>query len=245
MGISARTRSKNGDRGTSISTDTTKARSRPGAPKGLDDRVSRNIILDAALKAFSVHGFGGASIASIARIYHVSPALIHYYFKNKDELWRAALDHGIGDVIRDLSETMADLAEFDCIGRLKFFIRRYIAIVSERPEVFDVIIRESASPGPRLLWLTKRHLNPLYGLWTTLVEAAQSEGKIKSLVPSYHVSQIIVGASYQFMASRVRMHEAYGVDVTSRELRERHAEAVIDFLFTGLLTKASPGSTLL
>jgi TetR/AcrR family transcriptional regulator len=213
-----------------------KARQRLPTPKGLDDRVSRNTILNAALKAFSVHGFAGASITSIARIYHVSPALIHYYFKNKDELWRAALDHGFGDVIGDLTETMRDLGEFDSVSRLKFFIRRYIAIVADRPEVFDVIIRESASPGPRLLWLTKRHLNPLYGLWTTLVEAAQNEGKIKSMVPPYHVSQIIVGASYQFMASRVRMHEAYGVDVTSKELRERHAEAVLDILFTGLLT---------
>ena len=198
-----------------------KARQRLQTPKGLEDRVSRNTILDAALKAFSVHGFAGASIASIARIYDVSPALIHYYFKNKDELWRAALDHGIGDVIRDLTETVGHLAESDSIGRLKFFIRRYIAIVSDRPEVFDVILRESASPGPRLLWLTKRYLNPMYSLWTTLVEAAQSEGKIKTSVPPYHVSQIIVGASYQFMASRVRMHEAYGVDVTSKELRER------------------------
>jgi AcrR family transcriptional regulator len=204
-------------------------------PKGLDDRVSRNTILDAALKEFSVQGFAGASITSIARIYDVSPALIHYYFRNKDELWRAALDHGLGDVIIDLTETMRDLGEFDSISRLKFLIRRYISIVSDRPEVFDVIIRESATPGPRLLWLTKQHLNPLYSLWTTLVEAAQTDGKIKSMVPSYHISQIIVGASYQFMASRVRMHEAYGIDVTSKELRERHAEAVIDILFTGLL----------
>jgi AcrR family transcriptional regulator len=205
-------------------------------PKGLDDRVSRNAILDAALKEFSVQGFAGASIASIARIYKVSPALIHYYFKNKEELWRAALDHGLGDVISDLTETMRDLGEFDSVSQLKFLIRRHIAIVSDRPEVFDVIIRESATPGPRLLWLTKQHLNPLYSLWTTLVEAAQTDRKIKSMVPPYHISQIIVGASYQFMASRVRMYEAYGVDVTSKELRERHAEAVLDILFAGLLT---------
>jgi AcrR family transcriptional regulator len=221
---------------TGPTTRASEARERTLIPKGIDDRVSRNTILDAALKAFSVHGFAGASIASIARIYHVSPALIHYYFKNKDELWRAALDHGFGDVIGDLTETMRDLGEFDSVSRLKFFIRRYIAIVSDRPEVFDVVIRESASPGQRLAWLTKRHLNPLYALWTTLVETAQVEGRIKAMVPPYHVSQIIVGASYQFMASRVRMHEAYGIDVTSKELRERHAEAVLDILFTGLLT---------
>jgi AcrR family transcriptional regulator len=205
-------------------------------PKSLDDRAMRTTILDAALKAFSVHGYTGASIASIAAVYKVSPALIHYYFNNKDEMWRAALDHGIGDVIRDLTDTMRDLKGFDSISQLKFFIRRYIAIVSDRPEVFAVILRESAAPGPRLVWLTNRHLNPLYSLWTTLVEAAQAEGAIKSGIPPYHVSQIIVGASYHFIASRVRMQEAYGVDVTSKELRERHADAVLDIIFTGLST---------
>ena len=199
----------------------------------------RSIILDAALKAFSVHGYAGASLASIAAVYKVSPALIHYYFNNKEEMWRAALDHGIGDVIRDLTDTMRDLKGFDAISQLKFFIRRYIAIVSDRPEVFDAILRESAAPGPRLVWLTKRHLTPLYSLWTMLIESAQAEGAIKPGIPTYHVSQIIVGASYHFIASRVRMREAYGVDVTSKELQEHHADAVLSIIFNGLLEKSN------
>jgi AcrR family transcriptional regulator len=43
------------------------------APKGLNDRAMRTSILDAALKAFSVHGYAGASIASIAAAYKISP----------------------------------------------------------------------------------------------------------------------------------------------------------------------------
>ena len=213
-----------------------RGRARPAA--SAEERAGRQIILEAALKTFSVHGFSGASIANIARIHRVSPALIHYYFKTKDELWRAALDHGIGDVIRDLATTINDLQELDAVSRLKFFIRRYIAILSERPEVFRVIIRESESSGPRLTWRTRRHLNPLYALWTGLVEAAQAAGKIKSMVPSYHLSLIIAGASYQYIASRMRMLEVYGIDVNTKELREQHASAVLDVLFCGML--ASP-----
>jgi hypothetical protein len=131
---------------------------------------------------------------------------------------------------------MADLTEFDSVSRLKFFIRRYIAILADRPEVFRVIVRESETRGPRLSWLSKTYLAPLYSLFTTLVESAQSDGKIKDIVPPYHLSQIIAGASYQFLASRNRMLEAYGVDVLSKEIRERHANAVLDILFTGMLT---------
>lgn len=215
------------------------ARGRPRKPGAADDGETRNRILDAALKTFSLHGFGGASIADIARLYPVSPALIHYYFGNKEELWRSALDYGIGDVVRNLNETMNDLTEFDSVSRLKFFIRRYIAIVAERPEVFRVIIRESEARGPRLTWLSKKYLAPLYGLFTSLVEAAQADGKIKAMVPPYHLSQIIAGASYQFIASRNRMLEAYGIDVLTKEVRDRHANAVLDVLFAGMLTDSN------
>jgi AcrR family transcriptional regulator len=201
-----------------------------------DDSAARRQILDAALKTFSLHGFAGASIADVARLYQGSPALIHYYFHNKEELWRSALEYGIGDVIRNLQDTMQDLAEFDSVSRLKFFVRRYIAMVAERPEVFRVILRESETRGPRLTWLSKTHLAPLYSLFTSLVEAAQAEGRIKSMVPSYHLSQIIAGASYQFIASRNRMLEAYGIDVLTKEVRDQHTNAVLEVLFAGMLT---------
>jgi len=219
----------------------------PRTVTGSDEGATRRTILEAALRSFSSHGFSGASIADIARTHRVSPALLHYYFQNKEDLWRAALDHGIGNVIRDLTETINDLTEFDSVSRLKFFIRRYIAIVSERPEVFGVIIRESEAPGLRLTWLTQRHLNPLYSLWTGLVEAAQNEGRIKTMIPSYHLSQIIAGASYQFIASRVRMLEVYGIDVSTKELRDRHADAVLEILFSGMLVnggRSGEGETL-
>jgi AcrR family transcriptional regulator len=200
-----------------------------------DDGETRKRILEAALTTFSLQGFGGASIADIARLHRVSPALIHYYFRDKEDLWRAALAHGIGDVLRNLNETMADLTEFDSVSRLKFFIRRYIAIIAEQPEIFRVIVRESEIRSPRLTWLSKRYLAPLYSLFTDLVEAAQADGKIKSMVPPYHLSQIIAGACYQFIASRNRMLEAYGVDVLSKEVRDQHTNAVLEILFNGML----------
>ncbi len=211
-----------------------------GRPKAQDDTAARRRILDTALKVFSLSGFDGVSIADVARCHEVSAALIHYYFDNKEELWWAALDSGIGDVLSNLEETMYDSSGFDCVDRLKFFIRRYIAIVAERPEAFRIIIRETETPGPRLSRIYNRYLTPLYALFTELVERAQSEGKLKFDLPSYHYCQIIAGASSHFIASRNRMLEAYGVDPMDRDVRERHTNAVIEFLFNGMLRTPNP-----
>jgi hypothetical protein len=79
----------------------------------------------------------------------------------------------------------------------------------------------------------------MFKLIAGLVEEAQKAGQLKSIVPPYHMAQIITGASYHFLASRNRVLETYGVDVNTREIRERHSNAVIDILFTGMLTPAA------
>jgi TetR/AcrR family transcriptional regulator len=218
--------------------------SRRGRPRNVsqaEESAARRRILDAALETFGTHGFEGTSIADIARLHQVSPALIHYYFDSKEELWRSAVNYGMGDVLHNLQATMDDLAEIDSISRLKFYIRRYIALHAERPEVFRVILRESETRGPRLAWLSKQHLTPLYKQFSSVIECAQAEGRIKPIAPTYHLAQIIAGASYQLIGSRNRMLETFGVDVLAKEVRVRHANAVIEILFNGMLTEPEAG----
>ena len=217
----------------------TRGAGRPKSYGSSDDLATRRVILEAALQTFSLYGFDGASITRIARMHGVSPPLIHYYFETKDELWRAAMEQGIGDMVRNLEEISAELVESDCIARLKFFIRRYLGIVAERPAVFRVIVRESDMPSPRLTWLAHHYMTPLYRLIAGLIEQAQAAGRLKTVAPSYHMAQIITGACYHFLASRNRILETYGIEVNTREIRELHSNAVIEILFTGMLT-ASP-----
>jgi AcrR family transcriptional regulator len=204
-----------------------------------EDAAARISILSAALSSFSERGFDGASIADIARRHRVSPPLIHYYFKNKADLWRAAAAYGGGEMVHDLEQIMTELAHVDSLDRLKFFVRRHIALMVERTELFRLIIRESETPGPRLKWLLQKYFHPLYTIFEKLVDDAQKEGKIKANMPPYHVCQIIAGACYQFISSRNRLIELYDVDPTTREMRERHANYVVDVLFSGLETSSA------
>jgi hypothetical protein len=88
-------------------------------------------------------------------------------------------------------------------------------------------------------------MTPLYQLIAGLIEQAQAAGRLKTVAPPYHMAQIITGACYHFLASRNRMLETYGIEVNTREIRELHSNAVIDILFTGMLTSnpADGGAT--
>src|SRR6266852_9000222 len=54
---------------------------------------SRSAILRAAVQEFAEHGIAGARTDAIARAAHVNKALLYYYFKDKETLYGAVLDH--------------------------------------------------------------------------------------------------------------------------------------------------------
>src|ERR1700722_18997727 len=72
-------------------------RTRPVAPRRMGSRgqpeESRAAILLAAAHEFADHGIAGARTDAIAREARVNKALLYYYFKDKETLHAAVLDH--------------------------------------------------------------------------------------------------------------------------------------------------------
>lgn len=58
-----------------------------------NDDTRREAIVAAAAKLFSERGFTGASNREIARAAGISPGLIYWYFRDKDELFMNVLEH--------------------------------------------------------------------------------------------------------------------------------------------------------
>lgn len=58
-----------------------------------DAERSRRLLLDAALREFSAHGYAGTKIADIAARAGVNKQLISYYFGGKEGIYRALHEH--------------------------------------------------------------------------------------------------------------------------------------------------------
>ncbi len=133
--------------------------------EGLDRRAQ---ILDAAFEEFSAKGFKGATIKSIAGAAGLqSPALIYWYFPDKEALFREVLGSKI-PVLRVVTEPdgLMDLAPEEMLPRLgrayfafeKIDVRVLKLVIGEavrRPEVADTFIR--SGPG-RVLGFLGRYL---------------------------------------------------------------------------------------
>lgn len=128
----------------------------------------RGEILEAALRVFAERGFGGATIKEIAREAGIrSPALIYWYFKDKQALYREVLGAKVPIVraVADLAKVM-DLPPEEALtklGRAYFafermdprVLRLVVGEAIRRPEVAEAFVR--GGPG-RVLEFLKKYL---------------------------------------------------------------------------------------
>lgn len=69
----------------------TQAAQKPETGHRRNASATQRRILDAALREFSEHGYGGARVDRVAAVAEVSKPMIYNYFGDKDELYKAAL----------------------------------------------------------------------------------------------------------------------------------------------------------
>ena len=85
---------------------TKRSAAKPGHSRDGGDRNQRaSEIMDAALHLFAENGVSRVTIKDIGRACDLNAAMIYYYFENKDDLFRASIEHAITQLMeryRDL-----------------------------------------------------------------------------------------------------------------------------------------------
>ena len=63
------------------------------------DKEREQKIFDAALEVFQQKGFATAKLSEIAKAADLNQSLLHYYFRNKENLFKEVLRHKILELI--------------------------------------------------------------------------------------------------------------------------------------------------
>lgn len=191
---------------------------------------TRERILDAALDVFSERSFDGASTREIALRSDVTQPLLNYHFSSKVELWRAAVDRLFGLLTTTLSARIEGLRGVDEVTTMRLIVREFIAFSARHPELHRIITGECKTDTPRMDWMVERHIRPLYEetveRFTRLVEA----GSIPPIPPA-HLYYILTGAGPTMFVLGPECRRLTGLDPSSDDVVEAHADAVISLLF--------------
>jgi TetR/AcrR family transcriptional regulator len=202
----------------------------PARTKRPSADATRDRILGAALEVFAERGFDGAATREIATRAGVTQGLLRYHFSSKDDLWRAAVD----DLFAALNTTLLARAEglrgVDELTMSKLLVREFIYFSARRPELYRIITGECKADGPRVDWLAEHHTRPLFDATTAMFARLASHGHVLAIPPT-HAYYILTGAGATIFVLGPECRRVAGIDPSSDEVIEAHADAVTALLF--------------
>lgn len=101
----------------------------------------RELIMEAAIRLFSVKGFEGTSIREIAAQAGVNLAMINYYFGTKEKLFAYMVEQK-ALYIRKLQEELAQNTTLTCLQKLLQLLNNYVAQVFRNWRFHRVVQQE-------------------------------------------------------------------------------------------------------
>ncbi|MBN9305024.1 MAG: TetR family transcriptional regulator [Devosia sp. 67-54] len=152
-------------------------------PRTRIQREKQDVILNAALDVFSLHGFRGATIDQIAEAAGMSKPNLLYYFSSKEEIHRRLLE--------DMLDLWLDpLREFDAAGdpvsELRSYIRRKLEMARDFPRESRLFANEMLQGAPHAIDVLAGELKALVDDKAGVIESWMREGKITRTDP-YHL----------------------------------------------------------
>ena len=152
-------------------------------PRTRIQREKQDLILDAALNVFSLHGFRGATIDQIAEAAGMSKPNLLYYFASKEEIHRRLLTSMLDlwlDPLRELD------SEGDPIPELKSYIRRKLEMARDYPRESRLFANEMLQGAPHAIDVLEGELKVLVDDKAGVIESWMAQGKIVRTDP-YHL----------------------------------------------------------
>lgn len=203
---------------------------------------SRASILKAAISEFAEHGTAGARTDAIARAARVNKALLYYYFKDKEALYQAVLDH----VFSGLRAQVVPILDSDLPPREKLlkYLGAYFDYIAANPQFPRVVQSEwMRNPGPhaaRMQRIAKEYFRPIYQKLLDVLQKGIAAGDFRPVNPMHFLPSMVAIIVFYFSAAPVLKTLMQVDPLTPERIAERRA-FVLDFISAALFTQAQSG----
>lgn len=203
----------------------------PQPPEG--SRDIRAALLDSAIVLFSSQSVAGTTVASIAAMTGVSPAMAHYYFKNRQQLIDAVVEERliplVDHVWSDFEPAKSRRDDFDLLAAIRGIVDKLLNAAKQAPWLPNLWITEILSESGALRQRVLPHVFSTHlQEFEPLFQNAQAAGRINSaLIPRFAMGTIVGAVLLPLVLVKANGPNAEGL--------EQHVHAhVTAFLQSGL-----------
>jgi AcrR family transcriptional regulator len=165
-------------------------KSRPqGRPPKEDSADIRQQIMESAVDLFANQGYAATPVREIADRVGVNPAMIHYYFGNKEALLHSALEQ----LLEPLAEAVAAMQEKQ-EAPVQHIVSLILGAFARKPNLPILMAREVLLPGGAVQEHFIEHFAPrLGGALPQLLAGEQHEGRLRSDLDPGLAAQTLFG----------------------------------------------------
>ena len=171
-------------------------------------REKQDIILEAALEVFSVHGFRGATIDQIAEVAGMSKPNLLYYFPRKEEIHRRLMAALLETWLAPLQEMNAD---GDPFPEIRSYIRRKLEMARDYPRESRLFANEMLQGAPRIIEMIEVDLKNLVDEKAKILLGWMDQGKLARTDP-YHLIFSIWATTQHYADFDVQVRAVLGPD---------------------------------
>lgn len=166
---------------------------------------TRTLILSAARKIFAGKGAAGASIREVAEAAKVNNAMIYYYFKDKDDLYRSVL----ADSFSAMTSIWNDgIFKSSAPVRLKLgkYIEGYIRFHEANDDFRRILAMEFAGSGGNITCVCEKYFGDNFSRLLKIFREGIRHGEIRKCDPSVAVASLIGVIIHNFIMQPIAQH---------------------------------------
>lgn len=199
-----------------------------------DAEATRNSILDAAEQEFAKVGLWGARTESIAARTGVTKAMIHYYFENKENLYRAVMERLIVRRSAEIASLhVTDLTPKEAVAAI---MRNVLMHAAENPNVVSLMLLEALQNEGKFYCETS--LGSLYGPLIESLKRGMECGEFATADP-LHTAANLLGMCVFYTVARDNLKNLWpdGTDLLSPNMLEEHCNITLKMCLASLVVK--------
>ena len=188
---------------------------------------NEDLILKAALEAFSAYGFRGATVDQIAANCGLSKPNLLYYFRRKEDIYVAVLEHTLHDWLEPLRRLDAAGEPLDEITR---YIRAKIRLSRENPKASRLFANEILHGATAVGSYLKGPLKDLVDEKAAIIRRWAEEGRLAPVDP-HHLIFAIWATTQHYADFDAQVHAVTG---NPPDLMEKAEETLTALFVEGL-----------